>query len=301
MLMVCFASGLALGAPPVTLAPAPVAPPIAAEPEPPPPPAPEPESEPESAPKPEAPAAAPVSPAPVSPAPVSPAPVSPAPVAPAPVAPAPPLVAPPTTPFARDYDAMPLTLEARFGFNARLGSSFDASADDQMLDTAYGFAAYLAWNREDAFGLELEHSGLGRVRALSAQNSIDAEYSATSAWLGARVFPWRTERLDVFVNLRLGLAFQHVDALGTRQQSSSITVPAPSFSCSVWDGPGIALGAALGLDYRLGRHVAFITRLDATGERLSGAELGTCADGIGSVTTIAGSVGLAYEFETARH
>ena len=51
---------------------------------------------------------------------------------------------------------------------------------------------------------------------------------------------------------------------------------------------------------QVARHVAFVTRVDAAGERLSGAELGTCADGIGSVTSVAGTVGLAYEFETAK-
>jgi hypothetical protein len=210
-------------------------------------------------------------------------------------------VAATVSPFARDYGALPLTLEARFGFNARFGSSFDAAADDEVFDTSFALGAYLAWNPEYSVGLELEHSGLGRVRALSAENSIDAEYSVTSAWLAARVFPWRTERLDLFVNLRIGLAMQHLDALGTRQDSASITVPATSFSCSAWDGPGIGLGAALGMDYRLGRHFAFVTRLDAAGERLNGAELGTCADGIGSVTSVAGTVGLAFEFETAKH
>jgi hypothetical protein len=210
-------------------------------------------------------------------------------------------VTPPVSRFALDYDALPLSIEARFGFNARFGSSFDSSADEQVLDTDFALGAYLAWSPEYAVGVELEQSGLGRVRALSGENSIDAEYSATSAWLAARVFPWRSERLDLFLNLRIGLALQHVDALGTRQETTSIAVPAVSFSCGAWDGPGLGLGAALGLDYRLARHVSFLTRLDATGERLSGAELGTCADGIGSVTTLSGSVGLAYEFETARH
>ena len=202
--------------------------------------------------------------------------------------------------FGFDYDLLPLTLEGRFGFNARFGSSFDSSDNDQVLDTSFALGAYLAWSPEYAVGLELEQTGLGRIRGLSGENSIDAEYSATSAWLATRVFPWHSERLDVFVNLRLGLAMQHVNALGTRVESDSIAVPAQSFSCTAWDGPGIGLGAALGLNYRLARHVAFVSRLDATGERLSGDELGTCADGIGSVTSVAGSVGLAYTFETAK-
>jgi hypothetical protein len=93
------------------------------------------------------------------------------------------------------------------------------------------------------------------------------------------------------------MVWQHVDSLGTRA-GASITEPAQSFSCTDWDGPGIGLGGALGLAYRLGRHVAFVSRLDLNGERLNGGSLGTCADGIGSVASLGGSVGLAFEFET---
>ena len=202
------------------------------------------------------------------------------------------------TDFRRDFSALPLTLEARFGFNARLGSSFDDAAREEHWGASYALASYLAWKPEFALGLELDHSGLGRVRALSGQTSVDNEYSATGAWLGARVFPIRTERLDFFVNLRVGMVWQHVDALGTRA-SSSITEPAQSFTCAEWDGPGIGLGGALGVAYRVGRHIAFVSRLELNGARLSGETLGTCADGIGSVASLGGSVGLAFEFETA--
>ena len=212
------------------------------------------------------------------------------------VAPAEPLA---HSPFERDYDALPLTLEVRFGFNARLASAFAASAQEELVDTDYALGGILALSREFSLGLELEHSGLGRVRALSDQNSIDAEYSATGLWLAARVFPIRRERLDLFVNLRLGLVLQHVDALGTRLDSTSIAVPAQSFSCSEWDGPGVGVGGAVGLAYRLSHHVSLLSRVDATGARLSGDTLGTCAQGIGSVASVGGSVGLAYEFETA--
>jgi hypothetical protein len=208
-------------------------------------------------------------------------------------------IAPPSN-FGIDYGALPLTLEARFGFNARLGSSFNASASEQAFDTDFGLAAFLAWRPEYALGVELEQTGLGRVRALNGENSLDGEYSATSAWLSGRVFPWQGERLDLFVGLRIGLALQHVDALGTRQDPASITVPAVSYSCSAWDGPGLGLGAALGLSYRISRHVSIVSRLDAMGERLSGGRIGNCSDGIGSVSNLGGTVALAYQFETRR-
>ena len=203
------------------------------------------------------------------------------------------------TDFTRDFRALPLTLEARFGFNARLGSSFDDATDEEHWGASYAFASYFAWRPEFALGLELDHSGLGRVRALTDQTSVDNEYTATGAWLGARVFPMRSERFDFFVNLRVGMVWQHVDSLGTRTLSSSITEPAQSYSCADWDGPGIGMGGGLGLAYRLGRHFSFVSRIDLNGVRLNDGSLGTCADGIGSVATLGGSVGLAFEFETA--
>jgi len=202
--------------------------------------------------------------------------------------------------YGRHSEAWPLTLEARFGFNARLGSSFSASAQEQLFDTDYALGAFLAWNPEYALGVELERSGLGRARDLSGQNSIDAEYSAWGAWLAARVFPIRRERLDLFVQLRVGLVLQHVDALGTRLETSSITVPARSFSCSEGQGPGFGLGGALGAAYFLSPHVSFVSRLDATGQRLSGDPIAGCANGIGSVASVSGTLGLAFELETAK-
>jgi hypothetical protein len=91
---------------------------------------------------------------------------------------------------------------------------------------------------------------------------------------------------------------QHVDVLGTRADPTAITLPATAFSCSKWDGPGIGFGGAVGLSYRLSRHFSVSSRLDATGERLSGDTLGTCAEGMGSVASVSGSIGLGYELET---
>jgi len=312
LLAASFSSSLALAQPvaPESARTAPAAPAAAAAPEsapaaPPPPP-------PEPAPT-ELPAAAPaaVPPATSEPAPASPAAVGSATATATATAPGASEVAPDETAkarppagdsqknFERDFSALPLTLEARLGFNARLGSSFDDAAEEEHWGASYAFASYIAWSPRYALGLEVDHVGLGSVRALSAQNSSDNQYTATGAWIGARVFPIRGERLDFFVNLRLGMVFQHVDALGTRSVSDSITVPAQSYSCTAWDGPGLGLGGALGLAYRLGRHFSFVSRLDLTAQRLSGEPLGTCADGIGSVASLSGSVGLAYEFETA--
>ena len=211
----------------------------------------------------------------------------------------------PRAPFARDYGALPLTLEARFGFNARLGSSFDASADEEVFDASYSALGRVFgnWNLR-ATRWASSSSTAGSVecapwppRTRSTRNTASPAHGSLRAFSRGAA-----ERLDLFVNLRIGLAMQHLDALGTRQDSASITTCPPRASRAARGmAPGIGLGAALGMpDYRLGRHFAFVTRLDAAGERLNGAELGTCADGIGSVTTVAGTVGLAFEFKETR-
>ncbi len=200
--------------------------------------------------------------------------------------------------FARNYGAL-LGIEARFGFNTRLRSRFDSSANEQLLDSTFALGAYVAWSPRYALGIELEHAGLGRVRGLSGQSSLDADYTANSAFLGARFFPWRSDRVDFFVNLRIGLAWQHVDVLGTRQDSSSIIVPPTSFTCSEWDGPGLGLGGAVGAALRLSQRFSVQSRVDATALRLNGDALSSCAGGIGSVATISGTLGLAYDFELA--
>jgi len=267
-----------------------------------------------SPPAPPGPSSPPESAAPVTPAPPvvandlpGPAPASnpPAPVAPAPVTPAADNAGTGEISgtsggarrFDHDYEAWPLSLEARLGFDSRLSNAFDGAADEGLAGFGYAFGGYLQWAPEYAVGIELEHTGLGRARALSGQNSVDSEYSSNSAWLAARVFAWHNERLDLFVNLRVGLALQHVSALGTRQEQT-FTTPAVSFSCSESDGPGLGLGGAVGLAYRLSRRFSLLTRLDATGERLSGETLGNCTNGIGSVSSVGGSLGLSFALDT---
>jgi len=66
--------------------------------------------------------------------------------------------------FKRNFEALPLTLEARFGLNARLGSSFVPSAHEQLLDSTVRFRRLpRVVFRIMRSVLELEHAGLGRV------------------------------------------------------------------------------------------------------------------------------------------
>jgi hypothetical protein len=62
-------------------------------------------------------------------------------------------------------------------------------------------------------------------------------------------------------------------------------------------GPDLGFSGGLGSAFRLSRAAAFVARADFVGQRLSGEVLGSCAVGIGSVTSAAVTAGFAYEFE----
>jgi hypothetical protein len=191
---------------------------------------------------------------------------------------------------------LPLTFEARAGLSARLGGSAATFDEEELFATAYGLGAWLEPSQELAFGLELEHAGLGNARDLSGLSSVDVEYSVTSAWLATRVFPTRKQRVDAFVALRLGLGWQSVSATGTREQFPT-TAPARVFSCSEREGPGLSLGGGAGLNLRVSRRVSLVPRVDFVGQRLTGEALGSCALGVGSVTAAAATLGLGYAFD----
>jgi len=199
-------------------------------------------------------------------------------------------------PFPRERFNLPFTLEGRGGFVARLSESAGAFDQEQVFGGAFGIGGWIEPSEEFAFGVELDHTGLGNARDLSGLNSLDAEYSVTSAWLGTRVFPIRKKSADVFVALRVGLGWQSLSATGTRDRLPT-TAPAEVFSCSEAEGPGFSLGGGIGLNLRVSRRVSFVPRIDFSGQQLSGEVLGSCAVGIGSVTAAALTLGVGYDFE----
>ena len=145
-------------------------------------------------------------------------------------------------------------------------------------------------------GFGVTRADLGSVSALSGANQIDTEYGATALHLGARAFPWRGTSSELFVGLRVGLAWQDLDAVGIRTTQPNVAPPSV-FSCSGVDGPGLALGAGAGFAERIAGRAWFLAHVDANGYRLSGDVVDNCTVGIGSVTSASLGVGLLYAFD----
>ena len=267
--------------------PAPAVGPIEPAPSPPePPPAPEPPSEP---------------PPESAPAPEKIPETTPAPEAPGLTAPLgrPQVVAPADKPAATAAPAWnranwPLTLEARLGFMLRPESSqgFD---EETHLGSEVGLSLYMDIKRELAAGLEIERTSLGRGTAISALDSVSIDYTVSSAMLGFRAYPKRSEMLDLFVGLQVGVGIQGVSAQGTL--SNGALLPASPYSCGAADAPAFQIGGGIGARLMLAPHWGVTARINGTGRRLSGDVIEGCAQGIGTATTLSAGLGLGYDFD----
>jgi hypothetical protein len=190
----------------------------------------------------------------------------------------------------------PLTLQGKLGFSVRPESAggFD---DESQVGAEVGLSLYLELKRELAVGLEVDRVSLGRGTAISGFDSVTADYSVSSAMLGLRAFPWRSELVDVFVGVQLGVGIQGVSAAGTL--SDGALTPAAAYTCSGSDSPGFQIGGGVGARLMLTPRWGLAAQVGGTGRRLTGDVVEDCVRGIGTATTIAGSLGLGYDFDLA--
>lgn len=242
----------------------------------------------------EAPPEAAPTPVPDSP-PASPPPPNPA---PQPEAPRPPPVAaptlPPPLPQAWERAHSPLTLEGRLGLLLRPESSGGFN-DETHAGAELGLSLYMDLNREFAAGLEIDRSSLGRGTALSGLDSVSIDYTVSSAMLGVRAYPKRTELFDLFVGLQVGLGVQGVSAQGIANNGA--LQPGPPYSCGASDAPAFQIGGGVGARLMLSPRWGVTARINGMGRRLSGEVIEDCVQGIGTATTVTSSIGLGYDFD----
>jgi hypothetical protein len=191
----------------------------------------------------------------------------------------------------------PLTVEARLGLLLRPESSggFD---EETHAGAELGLSLYLDLNRQFAAGLEIDRASLGRGTAMSGLDSVSIDYTDTSAMLGVRAYPKRSELFDLFVGLQLGVGVQGVSAQGT--VSHGAILPASAYSCGASDAPAFQIGGGVGGRLMITPRWGLTARINGVGRRLSGDYIEDCAQGLGTATTVTGSLGLGYDFDLDR-
>ena len=140
-----------------------------------------------------------------------------------------------------------------------------------------------------------EISTSSRGTALSGLDSVGVDYTVSSAMLGFRAYPKRTEIFDVFVGLQVGVGIQAVSAVGTANNGALL--PASSYTCGAADAPALQLGGGVGARLMFTPRWGVSARVNGMGRRLTSDVVGDCAQGLGTATTISAGVGLGYDFD----
>jgi hypothetical protein len=172
------------------------------------------------------------------------------------------------------------------------GAGFDHETN---VGTELGASLYLELKREIAVGLEIERASLGRGTAINGLNSVSIDYTVSSAMLGLRAYPKRSELLDLFVGFQVGVGIQGVSATGTA--SNGDLLPARPYSCGASDTPDFQIGGGIGARLMLSPRWGLTARLNGTGRHLTDDLVEDCAQGIGTATTVSAGLGLGYDFD----
>jgi hypothetical protein len=191
-----------------------------------------------------------------------------------------------------------LGVEAMFRGGSRVGSSSLAADSEQKAGLGFDLGAWFRIARAFSLGLDLRRFDLGSISSTSGTSTVNAGYATTALELGGRVYPFRWSGAELYLGLHVGLAWQDVDANGLRP---SVNLEPPQvFECSDSAGPGLALGAELGGAFQLTRAFWLVGNVSGDGYGLTSEMIGTCVNGIGSITTISAGIGLLLAFDLGR-
>ncbi len=195
-------------------------------------------------------------------------------------------------------DGHALGVEGTLRGGSRIGSTSFVTDSEERAGLGFDLAAWFRLAPEYTFGLAVKRMDLGSIAYTAGQGTINADYATTALELGGRAFPLHGDDGELFLGLRVGLAWQDVEATGLRPAVN--LQPSQPFSCSDVAGPGFALGAELGGSLRLTRSFWLTGSVGADGYHLTSDAVGDCVGGIGSVTAVSVGAGLLYAFDLGR-
>jgi hypothetical protein len=210
---------------------------------------------------------------------------------PPPAALAPPSVLPPPP------DPITVDVMARGGFAYRIGSSAGLPITGRVGGVGGLGVAVAPWSRA-AIGLGWERVGIGSEHGNGDLADVEVSRSIDVIWASLRLYLVRASNVGLYVQLGPGLAIQHADA-------SVLIKPDPgmqpdAYLCSESGGPGLALRAGLGVEARLAGPLWFTADAVVDHAHLSSDPLGSCAPGVGSLSTAGMRLGLSYRADVTR-
>lgn len=167
--------------------------------------------------------------------------------------------------------------------------------DEQYIDAAYGLGLWYTPVSHFSVGARYEYIGLGGGESSNGTDYVDASYSAHTAWLTGRAYPFLGNGYSVFVGAGVGMVVMRQSAVGIR--TIDITDPAGNpFKCGGTSSPNVGFRAATGLDIAIDERLAFVSGVGVTMLRGSSDIESDCVPGVGSPISVGVGIGFAYHF-----
>jgi hypothetical protein len=188
-----------------------------------------------------------------------------------------------------------LGIEGTFRVGGRFGSTNEAADSEERAGLGFDLGLWLRLAEEYSFGFAVKRADLGGTALTQGESIVNAGYATTVLELGARSYPVRGRQAELFLGLRVGMAWQDVNATGLRP--SLDLQPAVAFECSDVGGPNFALGAEVGGSWRLTNALWLTGNVGFDGYALSAGRIGNCVAGVGSTTALSFGGGLLYTFD----
>lgn len=198
---------------------------------------------------------------------------------------------------------MTLSLEADFGLAGRLRGSDAGYRDEERAGALVGGGIFFSPMPIFDLGLTYQRTQLGTEIAppgeVLAANTVFR--SLNSVWANVRTYPYRGEKVGLFVGLLFGPSWESSRGHVT-YPPSGVAGTMRSYSCSASGPAALALGVTAGVDVDLGSGLAFLTRLTGSSYHVSSdlledSEGRICGPGAGGTATLDARIGFAYRFD----
>lgn len=167
--------------------------------------------------------------------------------------------------------------------------------DQQQFDASYGLGLWYTPLTHFAVGARYEYFGLGGGESSHGTDYVDADYSAHTAWLTGRAYPFSGDVYSIYVGAGVGMVAMRQSAVGVR--TTDITDPAGNpFKCGGTSSPDVGFRASAGVEIAIDERLAFVSGVGATMLRGSSDIEHDCVPGVGSPISVGVGMGFAYHF-----
>jgi opacity protein-like surface antigen len=189
-------------------------------------------------------------------------------------------------------------LEFGAGLASRLSNSPTGLPFESRHSLGYHVGFFGGISRLVSVGVHFNHLNAGTEAEEKTVRSMRIQRDINAFMAELRLFPFRKDRIRLFVGLMAGLGWERVDVSGTTPSTNQAATALPiPFRCDGSGNVGLGLGLGAGVSLDLGKNMQFMTRVSGTNYFVGDSPAGNCVSGGGTTTILGVTSGLQFRFD----